>query len=724
MKNKDVLNVIGSNLLLVAAVLFPVWFLPITINPFGFQKQYLLVILAALMAGLWVVQTIRNRRVLLSFSTLNVTGLAAATITAISAAIVPNVPYQLSGRFVTLAAFAVVLLFGASVARKVTWNQLLKIWLYAASALSVLTLLQLTPVNPATMINSALGTSFPTTLLFNLAESPLVYLTFAVPVALAGLAAVFQRPAKAAQTPVARLLTGPLPWSILTLASSAVVGVVIMADENLRPVLLPFRYGWSIAVESFKQLPTFLVGFGPENFISAFHRFRDVSYNVTPLWEVRFNVSTSEFLHSLTVTGVLGLGTLLLFLASLLIAGRHQFKAQPSLLVFVLAQVVLFFTLPFNALTWAILAILGVTIMSEMRQRGADSIKDVVVMLSAIRIVPEGNLKTVRTTAGFAYVIAIVVLLLGAAGVYGAGRIYASQVMYYLSLQAATKNDAVKTYEQQQWAIRLHPYDPALRRAYASTNLAIAQSLSQKGEELTDQERQTLSELLQQAVREARNSAALNPSQTENWEIVATVYSQLLEVEGAAQWVNAALVQAVQTDPIAPGLRIALAGLYRQDNQPVQAQRLIEQAIELKPDWANGYYNYGDLLEEQGQSILAYQGFQRTLQLLPADSQDTQIVQDRLDSLKPKAEADLKALQEQQAQAQAAQQQGQAGQEGQGNQQIPNPSNPTVPDEQPAVENPPDGFQEIVNNEQPAEQPEQEQPANDENIVLPEDVGF
>jgi tetratricopeptide (TPR) repeat protein len=720
MKNRDLIASIASTLTLVAAILFPFWFLPVTVNAFGFQKQYLLVAFAAVMLLLWIAQSLKNKRVLLSFSTINILPVAAAVVTGISAFIIPNSLYQLSGRFVTVTALAVALLFGASVARRVTWNQLLKVWLYTASLMSVLTLLQLTPFSPASLINQVLGTSFPTSLIFNLTESPLVFLTFAIPVGLAGLVATLKQMNKKSDSLALNLLKGPLPWSVVTLATSAVTGVAIITDKNLRPVLLPFQYGWSIAVESFKQLPTFLVGFGPENFTSAFHRFREVSYNTTDLWDVRFGTSSSEILHSLTTTGVLGMGAILLFLLALLMAAKQLAKGNPSLLVFVFSQVVLFFLLPFSALTWGVLALTGLVVMSELRREKATSIKDVVVMLSAIQIVPEGSMKAVRTNAGFAYVVSALVALLGAIGLYMAGRVYASNVMYYLALRSANNNDAVKTYEQQQWAIRLNPADPLYRRSYANTNLAIAQALSQKGEELTDEERQTMSELLQQSIREARNSATLNPAQTENWETVATVYSQLLDVEGADQWANAALVQAIQTDPVAPGLRLSLAGLYRQLKQPVQAQRLIEQAIELKPDWANAYYNYGDILEAQEQSILAYQAYQQTLQLLPAESEDRKAVQTKLDELKPKAEAALAELQKQQA-AQQAQ-----GQQGQNGKQIPTPEKPTVPNEQPKVENPPAGFEEIVNNQpaSPTPQAEASPTPSGENIVLPEDVGF
>lgn len=726
---KDLIASFGSTLMLIAAFVLPFWFLPVTVNAFGFQKQYLMVLLAAAMLLLWVAQSIKNKRVLLSLSTINVAAVAAAVVAGISALITPNVLYQLSGRFVLLASMAVILLFGASVARRLRWQTVLKVWLYSATLLSVLTLLQFTPFGVSNLVNQLMRTNFPNTLVFNLADSPLVYLTFAVPVALAGLVATFkQTQANDDESAAVRLLKGPLPWSIITLATSAVVGVAIATDAALRPLILPFRYGWSIAVESFKQLPTFLVGFGPENFTSAFHRFRDVSYNTTEIWDITFGTSSSEILHALTTTGVLGVGALIAFMVALPMAARKQLKNNPSLLVFVLSYLILFFLLPFSPLTWGVLALTALVVMSELRLSKGDAIKDVVLMLSAIRIVPEGGMKAVRTSAGFAYVVSAIVVALGALSLYAAGRVYASNVAYYLSLQAANNNDAVKTYEYQQWSIRLNPVDPLYRRTYANTNLIIAQTLSQKGEdELTDEDRQTMAKLLQQAIREARNSATLDSAQTENWETIATIYSQLLDVEGAADWANAALVQAIQTDPVAPGLRLGLAGLYRQLEQPIQAQRLIEQAIELKPDWANSYFNYGDILEVQEQPLLAYQAYQQTLQLLPAESEDRAVVQEKLDALRPAAEEALAQLQAEQEAAQQGAAEGQGGQEGQGDQaqQINTPDQPTVPDEELQVENPPEGFEEIVNNEAPPqdEAADQGEQAND-NIVLPEDVGI
>jgi len=723
---KDLLGQLGSVITLITAFLLPLWVVPLTINPFGFQKQYLFLALAGITTALWIIQTVRNKRILLSLSFINVSAILAMVVMAVSAFIIPNTAYQLSGRFILVASTAAFLLFGASVVKQLTWNKLLKTWLWSATLLSLLSLTQFTPWSLSKLLNQLLGTDFADGLVFSLAESPMAYLTFAVPVGLAGLVAVVRQSLKgsdAGQSRALELLKGYLPWSVITLASAAVSGVAVMLDENARPLILPFRYGWGIAVESFKQLPTFLVGFGPENFISAFHRFRDVSYNTTPHWDVLFNSSSSELLHTLTTTGVLGVAAWLLFFFALLSIVRKKLVNNPSLLVFVLIQLGLFLFLPFSVLNWAVLAITAIAVMAELRHQKTDAVKDVVVMLSAIRIVPEGGIKAVRTSAGFAYVISALIAFLGIFGFYLAGRVYAASAAYYLSLRSAVADDAITTYNRQQLAIRLNPVDPLYRRSYANTNLAIAQALSQQGEDLTEEDQNTLAQLIQQSIREARNAASLNPADTANWEVIAAVYSQLLDVEGADEWTNAALVQAIQTDPVAPGLRLSLAGLYRQLNQPVQAQRIIEQAIELKPDWANSYFNYGDILEVQQEYYLAYQSYLRTRELLPQDSPDREVVQAKIDELRPQAE---EQFQQMQAEAQAAQE---AAQQGQG---IPSPEQPTLPEDEVQLENPPEGFNEILEGEGAGEntqpnnesetQVESPQPSPEEAIVLPEEV--
>src|SRR5690606_5370366 len=77
-----------------------------------------------------------------------------------------------------------------------------------------------------------------------------------------------------------------------------------------------------------------------------------------------------------------------------------------------------------------------------------------------------------------------------------------------------------------------------------------------------------------------------------NWQNLATVYRQILNaVQQAPLWTISSYQQAILLDSYNPTLRLELGSVYYLLQQYDQAQRLFEQAVSLKPDWANAHYN-------------------------------------------------------------------------------------------------------------------------------------
>lgn len=690
------------------AFILPLWFLPLSTDPFLFQKQALFMGATALLGLVWIYKMVREQRVVIA--TNWIIGMFALLLVpmGVSAFLAVNTPMQLMLRFALMVSAGLFLLFGSTITQNIRWSKLLNTWLISGVLLAVVSLLQLTPWKPSAGLSQLLPIDFGNNAAFTPAGSVMALLQFLVPTALAGWIMLVKnystdtvrQPSYLAKTVGSLLVSGTV----------VALTIVMLRNPDVRPAQLPFAQGWAIAVENFKNFVSFLFGVGPENFLAAFHRFRNVGYNTTDLWNLRFSVSSSEALHALTTTGILGV---LSWLGMFAVSIRQAMKLEEtpwSMIAFLATLLVFFLITPFNVLTIIVLAFILLALNNELRLQNARGIRDVMLRLSAEPFMaydprPRG---TPPTTKVFAYTVAVVALLLLGLGTYSWGRVYAAELAYYQSLQATVQNDGATAYTKQQRAIQLNPYRPLYRRAYASTNLAIARNLSQL-EEPTEEQQQLTPVLVEQALRESRNAVALDPITTENWETLAGVYRELLQVEGADQWALASYTQAIQTDPISPALRLALAGLYSDLEQPVQAQRLIEQAIQLKPDWANAYFNYGVVLEAQEEIVGAYQSYQQALQLLPQDAQGREELQAKLDELRPKAE-EIVAQQQQQAQQQAEQ-----AQQG----QIPTPEQPQVP-EQPEVEAQPDGFEELVNERNL----EQASPSAGEAVVLPEDVGF
>lgn len=704
--------------LLAVIAIFPLWFLPVTSDAFAYQKQHLLLAIGAGILVAWLVKTVRTRRVSFTLSPFVVAMILVLAANLLSALTTVNPLYQLTGRILSVIGMALIVVFGSNVVRQLRWRQLLSAFSIGGALLALTSVLQFTPFKLTMIINTIFRTQYAHNSVFSLAESPLAAFMFLLPVAMAGIVTIFEKNAESRRGKWFGALLVP---TILSLAGSLILGFALLRIPDFKPILLPYQQSWIVAIETMKQPIGLLRGVGTENFQSAYLQFHDVSMNNHTLWAARFGVSGAEWLNILTTTGLLGTFAWIGLLITMVLMSLKLGKGYRSLLLFVAIQALLFFALPFSVLSFAMIAFTLLALTNELREQQSRLVREAGVVLATILFLPQDGQGSSQYHGGFVFAVAILAGLGILAGSYGVARAYASNVVFYQALQASQRNDAKATYELQQKAINLFPYQPLFHRAYASTNLAIAQALAQQGaDKLSDQDKQTIASLLQQAIREARVVTTLNPINSDSWEMLGNIYANLLDVQGADQWASAALAEAIRTNQTSPQLRLELANLYLTLGQSQSALSTYEQAIQLKPDWPNAFFAYGVALERAGEFMVAQQAYQRTLDLLPADSTDRTAVQKQIDAVKPKAEAQLKQQQEaadKQAAAATAAQKGAkttptaTAAPTPTPATIPSPSSPAVPSAQPQASNPP-GF-----NEAP-------KPTSSPNIKLPTDVGF
>ncbi|MEJ2441791.1 MAG: hypothetical protein P8Y06_02640 [Patescibacteria group bacterium] len=99
--------------------------------------------------------------------------------------------------------------------------------------------------------------------------------------------------------------------SLIIISFGLIVNIYnILPGKPASPRFHSFAISWSIAVDALKESP--FLGVGPANYLTAFNRFRPVSYNQTDLWAVRFTSARDFYLTLLTETGLLGAAGLIL----------------------------------------------------------------------------------------------------------------------------------------------------------------------------------------------------------------------------------------------------------------------------------------------------------------------------------------------------------------------------------------------------------------------------
>jgi len=431
-----------------------------------------------------------------------------------------------------------------------------------------------------------------------------------------------------------------LSWSLSSKTSlryllggiSLVQGIALIAylalmlpGKPLAVSLLPLGASWSITLDALKTPLTALFGTGLSNFSSLFTQVKPLALNTTSFWNALPSTASSEVLQLLITTGLVG------FLAFifLLVSSYKLVKSLP--------------TSPLNktlkTLFWGLIFLLLITPASIPLY----TLLFLVFLLLDRRAV----VKTVAlSTPTIAVVLVLGLSLISLTGFYG-GKAFLAEYHMFLAQKALAANDGRTVYEENLKAINLLPSLASYHLAYSTVNLSLASSISQKTD-LTDTDRTNITTLLQQAVREATTTTNLLPNSSGAWQNLGSIYRNIINVATDAEtFAINTYARAVALDPASPALRVEYGGLFYQLATSVKdetqandylsrAVQEFQTAIQLKPDYANAYYNLSKALETGGNLPGAYTAMQQVIANLDTSSPDYATATSELDSLKTK----------------------------------------------------------------------------------------
>ena len=416
-----------------------------------------------------------------------------------------------------------------------------------------------------------------------------------------------------------RTLSTPI-WALnivsflLTLGGSLIAAYQIFIVS--KPLTLPLKTSWVIAIEAIKNDP--LLGTGPSGFLNAFLRYRPIDFNQTDLWASRFGVSGNFFFHVLTTLGIIGIVTLSILTWRIIKNGRSLKPASTN-----------------GTLFWGLLIILASWAFFPANLL---NIFLFYLLLAIFSLNLEGKRHQESSTI-LPWVLAIPLVVILSYSFYWGGRAYAGELAFKSSLDALNNNLGTQAYNLQIRALEFNPNRANYRTTYAQTNLALANALA-ANPDLSDQDQATVSQLVQQSIREAKNAIAIDPNNAIYWTNLAGIYQQLINLaEGADQWTIASYQQAATLEPTNPALALSLGGVYYSLKTYGEAINWFQRSVNLKPDFANGYYNLAIAHRDAGDYAQAAGAMQAVLGLVEADSGDYQIASRELDDIKSKLQA-------------------------------------------------------------------------------------
>jgi tetratricopeptide (TPR) repeat protein len=233
----------------------------------------------------------------------------------------------------------------------------------------------------------------------------------------------------------------------------------------------------------------------------------------------------------------------------------------------------------------------------------------------------EKNVTANNLTKPLVTVIGVVIVLLTAGALYFVGRAYAADITMRRGITSAFTTNNQVTYELQRQAILLNPFEADYRVIFAQTNMALANLISQQPE-LTEEQKQTVTQLVIQSINNGKLSVRLFPSAV-TWENLGLLYTNLLNaVQGADSWTIALYQEALKLDPNNPALHLSLGGIHYSLGRFDAALQEFGIAIQLKGNYANAWYNAANAFRQMQNIEASRAAYQNTLNLVEKGSPD------------------------------------------------------------------------------------------------------
>lgn len=395
-------------------------------------------------------------------------------------------------------------------------------------------------------------------------------------------------------------------------------------------VFLTHRASFDIALKALKSSP--VIGSGPGTFINNFSKFKDISFNESSLWDMRFDWASSKVLTVMGTIGILGILSFLILIAFFIFYGikflftsayQKEEEGQELFSLLGLGIFISFLTLTIGfflfksnlSLDFVYFLLMGCFVSLLYPAR-----KEIVLKPS--------SLITLAITFGFTliFIFGLGVLILE-------GQRYASAVSYLKGMATWQQGKTAETLKHLERAVRISPkadiYWREISQVYLQvmSETAVRTDLSQA--EITRQ----VQLYINSAVNAAKAASETNPNNVVNWSSRGLVYQNLIGIVGGTKdWAVSAYSEALKLEPTNPffptqsGISILTeASRLSQDKTEEKAKLLAEaeekfnQAIKLKADYAAAHFQLAIVYQSQGKQAEMIAQLEKAKSIAPFD---------------------------------------------------------------------------------------------------------
>ena len=370
-----------------------------------------------------------------------------------------------------------------------------------------------------------------------------------------------------------------------------------------------------------------VLGSGPATYFYDYAQYHSSEVNNTSVWNVRFDRANSQVLTLLPTVGIVGALLWLFLVVSVLVMSIRSFLRERDPTAWLLTVSTFF--------AWLMLVIASVLYQSNMTIEFLFWFSTVVLIVSTSRTLFGSTFSSsprilIGTSIG---TVAFIVLML-ALFVLGAAR-FSAWTAFAKATTANQSGDETATRNYLTSAATRDPRTDVFYRNIAQARLVDAG----KATEIA-----VLRDHLNAAVNAATIAANIAPKNVMNWETLGDIYAQMSSVvTGAGDRAIESYTSASELEPQNPiyptnraKVRVAMADQLKPQTASKEqvladeakakieellsdSERDLEDAIDLKQDYAPAHYYTAVLLERRGKTADAVKKLEEVMQSNPRD---------------------------------------------------------------------------------------------------------
>jgi tetratricopeptide (TPR) repeat protein/O-antigen ligase len=353
------------------------------------------------------------------------------------------------------------------------------------------------------------------------------------------------------------------------------------------------KYVWQGALTAWNaNWKNKLIGTGTETFAFTFFRYRPIGHNMTSEWDFLYNKAHNEYLNFLATTGVLGLGSYLLFIGSFIwwfiYVHGSRFTVQSHKNIHITMnneQLIMNFALFSGWLSILITNFFGFSVV--VTQVFLFLIPAMIFVLFQ-QFYPSAGGQAIQQysvrlpfpfwTMGIAVACTAVV----AANI---GLLWYADTQYALSYRLARSGQYPKAYTLINRAILLNPGEPVYRDEAATTLASLAVDA------LSNKDATQGAILANNALAQSDRAIVQSPENILFWKTRTKIYYAFASFD--PKFNDAALValsRAYTLSPNDPRITYNLAVLAGRGGDTVKPVEYLKKTIAIKPDYRDAYY--------------------------------------------------------------------------------------------------------------------------------------